>query len=147
MNANQKALRAVADELDTIEARSAEIIAAGEINDDGDKEIRELAAKKKTLIERRQALAVLIEAEDVKTTTTDDGGDPETRERLKLRSKAMVSNYLLAHAKGKLPSGAEAELASAAGVTGIPIELWDLPERRVEERAVAAAPGERTLSS
>ena len=32
--------------------------------------------------------------------------------------------------------GAEAELAQAAGVTGIPIELFDVPEvRSIEDRA------------
>ena len=42
-------------------------------------------------------------------------------------------------------SGAEAELAAAAGVSGIPLELWDLPvpaeQRTAEERAITPAPG------
>ena len=36
--------------------------------------------------------------------------------------------------------GAEAELAAAAGVQGIPLELWDVP-RPAEQRAVTPAPG------
>ena len=48
--------------------------------------------------------------------------------------------------RGRLPSGAEAELQAAAGVSGIPLELWDLPtppDRRsgVEQRAITPAPG------
>ena len=54
-----------------------------------------------------------------------------------LRGRASLTGYLLAAARGRLVSGAEAELQAAAGVEGIPLELWDVPE----QRAVAALPG------
>ena len=60
------------------------------------------------------------------------------RERIELRSTAQLTNYLLAAARGRLVGGAEAELAAAAGVSGIPLELWDVP---TEQRAVADPPG------
>ena len=69
--------------------------------------------------------------------------DAEVRERIELRSKASLSGYLLAAAKGRLVSGAEAELSAAAGCNqgGIPLELWDVPsEQRSESRDVTPAP-------
>ena len=67
--------------------------------------------------------------------------DAEVRERIELRSKASLSAYLLAAAKGRLASGAEAELSAAASVEGIPLELWDVPaEQRSESRDVTPAP-------
>lgn len=71
--------------------------------------------------------------------------DPELRERLELRSKASLGAYLQAALRGGLLSGAEAELQQAAGVDGIPIELWDVPREQraggIEHRAVTDAPG------
>lgn len=71
--------------------------------------------------------------------------DPELRERLELRSKASLGAYLQAALRGGLVSGAEAELQQAAGVDGIPIELWDVPREQraggIEHRAVTDAPG------
>ena len=72
--------------------------------------------------------------------------DAEQRERIELRSKARLSNYLIAAARGRMVDGAEAELQAAARVTGIPIELLDAPgvehrERGAEHRAITPAPG------
>ena len=51
------------------------------------------------------------------------------------------SNYLTARLQGRMASrGAEAELSQAAGVEGIPLELWDVP-RVGEQRAVTGTPG------
>ena len=65
--------------------------------------------------------------------------DAEHRERLELRSKARLTNYLLSAAKGQMISGVEAELSAAAGVGGIPLELWEV--RQPETRAVTESPG------
>ncbi len=69
--------------------------------------------------------------------------DPETRERLELRSKASLLSYMQAALSGRQVNGAELELSQAAGVNGIPLELWDLPEARTEQRAdlPTGAPG------
>ena len=80
--------------------------------------------------------------------------DAEQRERIELRSKALLTNYFQSYARGKLPSGAEAELCDAAGVEGVPLEIFDIPEQRgeqvfvnvvtetgIERRAVTPAPG------
>ena len=67
----------------------------------------------------------------------------EMRERIELRGRARLTNYLLAAARGRMVDGAESELAQAAGVGGIPLELFEpAPEQRsAEDRAVAAVPG------
>ena len=62
------------------------------------------------------------------------------RERLELRSRAQLTNYLTAAMQGRMPVGAEAELQAAAGIdSGVPLELWDTP---LETRAdtVSGAP-------
>ena len=57
------------------------------------------------------------------------------RERIELRGKANLGVYLKAGLTGKVVTGAEAELQAAAGVDGISLELWDVPEQRAEQRA------------
>ena len=141
MTGNQKALRKIQDDLEEVERRSAELLSLDVLDDDADKEIRSLAEKKKTLIERRSAVRLLLDEDDKKSVVLDNGMDSETRERLELRSKASVTGYLRAALAGRRVDGAEAELQSAAGVDGIPLELWDMPD--VEKRADTAtgAPG------
>ena len=93
------------------------------------------------------AIAAAIIAEGTpEIRTLAEGGDAEHRERVELRSKANLTNYLTAAAAGRLPSGAEAELAAAAGVGDghIPLELWDAAEdtgRRSNRRARLARLG------
>ena len=89
--------------------------------------------------------AALVAEPDPAEETTEREPDSEMKERIELRSKASLGNYLLAAAQGRMVSGAEHELCAAAGVTGIPIELWDVPETRAdgperETRAVTGAP-------
>ena len=85
------------------------------------------------------------EAEKRAKETKGTAVDPETRERLELRSRASLGTYLVAALRGRPVQGAEHELMEAAGVDGIPLELWDIPhpERRQapEDRAITAAPG------
>ena len=133
MTPEQRAMRQVADELEDVEKRSADIISGEDIGDELDKEIRELAAKKSKLLEKRSALRVLLETEDAKVIVLDEP-DAEMRERIELRSRASLTEYIKAALAGRQVSGAEGELRAAAGVDGIPLELWDTP---VETRADA----------
>ena len=101
--------------------------------------------KRATEIEPEYRAALVVEGAELDAARAGAGdGDPEMRERVWLRSKASLSNYLVAAARGRLPDGAEAELAQAAGVGGIPLELWDIPapaeHRSAEHRAVTPAP-------
>ncbi|MYI06800.1 MAG: phage major capsid protein [Gemmatimonadetes bacterium] len=92
-----------------------------------------------TTLERRHRSAIIAEDSDLEARKAEAGDmDGEQRERIELRSKARLTEYLTAHARGRLAAGAEAELQAAAGVSGIPIELWDVPAP--ELRAVTGAP-------
>ena len=86
-----------------------------------------------------QLRAALISEGEAEQRALASAPDAEMRERLELRSRASLINYLQARMSGLAPSGAEAELNQAAGIgAGIPLELWD-----VETRADAptGAPG------
>ncbi len=69
--------------------------------------------------------------------------DTELRERLELRSKARLSNFVIAAMRGRRIDGAEAELSDACGARGdIPLEFFQPdPREAVEERTVTSAPG------
>ena len=88
--------------------------------------------------------AALVTEGEAESRARNVAPDAEVCERIELRSKARLTGYLLAALKGRVVDGAEPELAAAAGVGGIPLELWDIarPDNRsAEERAVAAVPG------
>ena len=92
----------------------------------------------------RAAMVGLEEEERAAETKETDSPDAEMRERIELRGKAQLTNFLLAAARGRMVDGPEAELCAAAGVNGIPLELWDIPapaEQRQEDRAITPAPG------
>ena len=57
-----------------------------------------------------------------------------------MRGRASLTEYVLARIQGRLVQGPEAELQAAAGVQGIPLELWDVPAP-AEQRAATDAPG------
>ena len=86
-------------------------------------------------VELRAAVAMENEKAE---THQHEGGDAEHRERVELRSKAKLGNYLVSALRGRALTGAEAELAAAARVDGIPLELWDT-EKRAD--IVTGAPG------
>ena len=116
-------------EYDELERKHAELI-----NELGDLERRLRAA------ERAEADALA----DARTLFADDGVlDAEQRERLELRGRARLTEYFRAATSGKRVAGAERELQEAASiegmppVTGIPIELFDVPQPRA---AVTEAP-------
>ncbi len=92
----------------------------------------------------RAAMAALESEEREAETAKANEPDAKQRERIELRSKASLTNYLTAALSGRQVSGPEAELRSAAGITdGIPIEIWDVPpptEQRQTD-AVTNAPG------
>ena len=134
MTKNQKQLRNVADELEKIEMRCAEILSAETMNEASDKEIKELAGKKKNLIEKRQALGVLLDADDA-AAVRGEAVDAETRERLELRGRVSVGNYIAAAQEQRGLEGAEQEYNQSCGVRAgrFPLHLLT-PE--VEKRAI-----------
>lgn len=97
-------------------------------------------------LEVRHRSAVIAEGE-VETRALATEPDAQMRERLELRSRASLTNYLRSALSGRLPSGTEAELNAAAGIEegNIPLELWETrsQQQRLESRAdmPTGAPG------
>ena len=123
-------------------------LAKDELNDE---ERTKLAADSKRLQELEVEYRAAITAEgETEPRQTGEGVtlDSETRERVELRGRCSVGRYLQAAARGQVVSGAEAELAAAAGVEGgIPLELWepDPREARSESEARAITPAPSTV--
>ena len=94
--------------------------------------------------------ACIVSGEGEPKLVGEDGLDAEQRERLQLRRKASVLNYLTAYTQGRVVDGAEQELSAAAqvGAGRIPLEIFDLPaENRTESRADVTTPAPTTNTS
>ena len=128
----------------------AELALVEELADEQRAELDAIEKGTPDLERQIRASTVALEDEE-KEAATRAATEPDTeqRERIELRSKALLTNFLLSAARGRMVDGAEAELQSVAGVSGhgIPLELWDVPtERRDgegerETRAITQAPG------
>ena len=107
-----------------------------------DEERAKLASDTKRLQELETELraALVVEGAEEQRAAAD-APDAEMRERLELRRRASVTNYLTAALGGIQVTGAEAELRAAAGIpSGIPIEMFE-----VEKRADAPTPSPTTV--
>ena len=128
----------------------AELAVVEELTDEQRSEL-DVIEKGTPDLERQLRAATIALEDEVKDAETRAANDPDAgqRERIELRSKAMLSNYLMNAARGRMADGAKAELQAAAGVSGhgIPLELWDVPiehrhgEDGREVRAIMPAPG------
>ena len=102
------------------EAINALLLVETELDEPQRTELQGLTTRQANLeIEYRAAVAIdgpMEIADDVPVVSKDQ------RQRLELRSAARLTNYLLSHAQGKMPSGAELELQQEAHVNGIPAE-------------------------
>ena len=144
MTAAQKKLKELRERQSQERGRMAELAVLDELNDDQRTELDGIERGVPDL--ERQIRAGLIAVEDEEReqqTTKANTPDAEQRERIELRAKASLTAYLQAALAGRQVNGAEAELQQAAGVNGIPLEIWDIPESRAEHRvdASTAAPG------
>ena len=90
--------------------------------------------------------AALTAEGDDETRRNADEPDAEMRERIDLRGRASLTNFLRAAMQGRMVSGPEAELQQAAGVNGIPLELWDTAEVMEAERRAAQGPEHRAVT-
>ena len=126
----------LAIELSEIRTKLRGLVGRDDLSADQRTEMDGLVARS-TEAETEYRAALVSEGEPKESTEADS----EIRERIDLRGKAKLSNYLLAAARGRIVDGAEHELAAAAGVQGIPLELWDTPsEDRSESRDVTPSP-------
>ena len=148
MTEAQKRLRELRDRQSKERQRMAELSREESLTDETRAELDRIETGTPDLERQIRAATLAVEQEDADSRVeTRNGRTPEQRERLELRSRATLGNYLVAAMRGRVPNGAEAELQQAAGVDGIPLELWDVPrpETRqngegIETRAVTAAP-------
>ena len=103
--------------------------------------------KRSDQIESELRAALTVEGEDTRQAAATEP-DSEHRERLELRSRATLTNYFLAAMGRRHVTGAEQELAQAAGIADghVPVELFDV-ERRSEQRVVTAAPTSGTSTN
>ena len=109
-----------------------------------DEERAELDAATKRIQQLETEIRAAIVVDSATIETREVSQDSEQRERQELRNSAYLGNYLVAHAAGRMVSGAELELQQAAGVTGIPLELFmpnPTERRQAEHRDTSNAPG------
>ena len=130
----------------------AELAIVDDLTDEQRSELDTIERATPDLERQIRAATVTLEDEEREAETRSiEHPDAEMRERIELRSKAQLTNFLMSAARGRMVDGAEAELQAAAGVSGhgIPLELWDVArpaeqrsaEGERETRAVTPAPG------
>ena len=147
MTAAQKRLRELRERQSRERQRMAELGMAESLDDETRAELDTIETGTPDLERQMRAAQVAVENEERESLieTGSRPADAEQRERIELRARCNVGNFLSASLKNRAPDGAEAELQAAAGVDGIPFELWERPaEQRQaeqpEDRAITAAP-------
>ena len=141
VTAAQKRLRELRERQSKERGRMAELAVVDELKDEQRAEFDTIEKGTPDLERQIRASTVALESEsEAAETRTADNPDTEQRERIELRSKASLSTFLRCALSGQQVGGAEAELRAAAGVNGIPLELWDVPQP-TEQRAATEAPG------
>ena len=136
-----------------LELRSSEIReqlntlgGAEDLSDEQRTEIDALTIEYRDVEVRKRA--ALVAEDEAETRAAEADGlvlDSETRERLELRSKVRVLDYLQAALKGRAVGGAAAEYSEAEAAGGdIPLALFETDpreSREMESRVVTGAPG------
>ena len=141
MTKAQRRLRELRERQSKERGRMAELSQVDDLSDEQRSELDGIEKSTPDLERQIRATTVALEDEEKEAETRGaDEPDAERRERIDLRRKASLTGYLRAALEGRQVDGAEAELRSAAGVSGIPLELWDVPAE-TEERAATEAPG------
>ena len=123
-----------------IRSRLNELSGPDSLTDEQTGEVSSLSAEYGDVETRRRAAII---AEDAAAPVIEPGQviDTELRERLDLRGKARITNFLSSYLTGRKLDGVDAEFSAACEARGdIPLELFD-PDPRLEERTVTSAPG------
>ena len=146
MTKAQKKLRELRERQSKERGRMAELAVLDELTDEQRTELDTIERCTPDLERQIRAATVAVEDEEREAETRQaNEPDGERRERRELRSRASVTEYLMARMQGRMVNGAEAELSKAAEVRdgAIPLELWDTPEtiERRQTDTVSAAPG------
>ena len=111
----QKRLRELRDRQSKERGAMAEFAQADSLSDEQRAELDTIEKGVPDLERQIRAAMIAAEEEERKAQTTEtDSPDAEKRERVALRSKASLTNFLLAAARGRIVDGPEAELCAAA---------------------------------
>ena len=142
MTAAQKRIRELRERQSRERGRMAELCLVAELTDEQRSELDGIEKSTADLERQLRAATVVIEDEEKEAeAAAQTEPDAEQRERIDLRGKASLCEYVLARIEGRQVAGPEAELSAAAGVGGgIPLELWDTADE-IERRAATDAPG------
>ena len=146
MTTVQKRLRELRERQSKDRGRMAELAVLDDLTDEQRSELDEIEKGTPDLERQIRAATIAIEDEE-KAAETRQANEPdgELRERRELRSRASLTEYIMARMQGRMVAGAEAELTAAAETRdgAIPIELWDTPEtiERRQTDTVTGAPG------
>ena len=145
MTSIQKKLRDLRARQSTERGRLAELGLADDLNDETRGELDAIEQGTPDLERQIRAATSAVETEeteqrDAAATDNKEGLDTEDRERLELRSKVRMSNYIVAAVEQRAAVGPEQEYNAALGISGnrFPLELLAPPEQRAahtEERA------------
>ena len=103
MTPSQKRMRDLRDRQSRERGRMAELARVDSLKDEQRSELDTIESGTPDLERQIRAATIALEEEEreAETKETVDGGDTEMRERIELRSKAMLTNYLLAAARGR----------------------------------------------
>ena len=147
MTPSMKRIRELRDRQSRERQRMAELSLVDELTPEQREELDTI--ERATPDVERQIRAAQIAADDEIVETRDLGPDTEMRERIELRGKTSLTNYLLARAQGRLVSGAEAEYSAACDTESgdIPVDLFGMSTelRTLETRADMATPAPGTV--
>ena len=146
MMPTQKRLRELRDRQSRERQRMAELSLVDDLSDEQRTELDQIERGVPDLERQIRAAVVAVEDEEKQAETrAANEPDAEQRERIELRSRASLTGYLRAALEGRQVDGAEAELRSAAGVSGIPLELWDTGQETEQRQTDAATPAPGTV--
>jgi len=142
----QKRLKELRERQSKERQKMAEFGLADSLSDEQRTELDGIESGTPDLERQIRAAQVAVDAEESEQRTETRTAEPDTemRERIELRSKATLTRFITAALSGRMVDGAEAELRAAAAegapdypADGIPLELWDVPEARTEQRVDA----------
>ena len=121
-------------------SRLAELAELAELTDEQRAELGTLGA---THQDTESQLRASIAADDAATPPGDPVIDSEVRERIELRAKTGIGDFLAAAVGGAAVTGAAAEYAAALGVPlvgHLPMAIFERTAPAVEERAITPGP-------
>ena len=146
MTSAQKRLRDLRERQSRQRGRMAELALLDNLDDETRAELDRLEQGVPDLERQLRAATVALEDEERESATRAvNEPDTEQRERIELRSRASLTGYLRAALEGRQVDGAEAELRSTAGVSGIPLELWDIGQETEQRQTDSATPAPGTV--